>query len=433
MSSTSWSNNVNGDWNTSSKWTDGVPTASGTALITVSGTYTVTSSQENDVETLEMHSGATLDINAHHVGISEGTGSSALAGTIEITSGAALLIGGSSVGTTCKNTGTIIIQEDAVLKVKDVVDLNGSGKIKFTGLGRLVADTGGGKLTNKNTISGPGVIGDASVGAAFAFINGSEGVINGDGTTVGLGTTLLLDVGIFSEGQGATNNGLMQASGSSGSLSVIGHIQQGTSGQFKSATSGAVVQLAGAKISGGTVSTVVGATLLAQEGDNEIITTTPITNAGMIEADSNLTITGSINNSGSLVIKGSLRVIGEVIGGTANIYGSGKLEFGGSASTNVTFESGSNGTLILHLPAGEKFTGTVAGMDVNPGASINLSHIPYADNPTLSFDSTTGVVTVTDAHLGRTVIIKTVAPAGTTGGAFFVTVAADNSTLIFAG
>ena len=34
------------------------------------------------------------------------------------------------------------------------------------------------------------------------------------------------------------------------------------------------------------------------------------------------------------------------------------------------FESGSNGTLVLHLPAGEQFTGTVAGMDTNVGASI---------------------------------------------------------------
>ena len=63
----SWKSGVNGDWNTASKWTNGVPTASSAALITASGTYIVSSSQGNDVETLEMQGGATLLINAHHI------------------------------------------------------------------------------------------------------------------------------------------------------------------------------------------------------------------------------------------------------------------------------------------------------------------------------------------------------------------------------
>lgn len=425
-----WKNSDNGGWNTGSKWTNGVPTASSTALIEADETYTVTSSQENDVETLEMASGATLAINKHHIGITKSTGSGALAGTIEISGGAALLLGETGDNTTYKNTGTIIIQDEAILKIKGAVQLNGGGKIKFTGLGRLVGDGSAAKLTNENTISGPGVIGNASFGSPFAFINGSSGVIDGDGTTHGAAVTLLLDIGDFSEGQGATNNGLIQASGHSGSLSLIGHLQQGTSGQLKAAASGAVIQLAGANVSGGTISTVAGSTLLAQEDNNVITTTIPIANLGTIEADSNLTINGSINNSGSLVTKGSLTVIGQVTGGNAKIHGSGNLEFGGTSSANVTFEPGSNGVLILHLPAGDSFTGTVAGMYLNPGASINLSHIPYADNPTLTFDSTTGLVTVTDAHLGRTVTIKTVAPAGLEGGQFIVTPADDNSTLI---
>jgi hypothetical protein len=289
----SWKSGVNGDWNSASKWTNGVPTPSSSALITASGTYTVTSSQGNNVETLEMSGGATLAINAHHIGVTNGTGSGALAGTIEVASGGTLLIGEAGSSTTYNNAGTIIIHEEGFLKIEDAVQLNGGGKIQFTGLGRLVGEGSGSKLTNENTISGPGVIGNASFGPAFSFINGSNGVINGDGTTNGPATTLLLDIGDFSEGQGATNNGLIQASGGSGSLSIIGHLQQGANGQLTAATPGAVVQLAGAKITGGTVSTVAGATLLAEEGENSITTPSPIVNAGTIEADGNLTITGS--------------------------------------------------------------------------------------------------------------------------------------------
>jgi hypothetical protein len=434
----SWKSGVSGDWNDRHKWTNGVPTAGSSALITASGTYIVTSSsQGNNVETLEMSTGATLAINAHHIGITNGTGSGALAGTIEVASGGTLLLGEAGGNATYNNTGTIIVSGEGLFRIVDVVQLNGSGKIQFTGLGRLVGEGSGAQLTNENTISGPGVIGNASFGSAFKFINGSNGVINGDGTTNGPATTLLLDIGDVDQGQGATNNGLIQASGDSGSLSIIGHLTQGANGQLTAATSGAVVQLAGAKITGGTISTVTGATLLAEEGDNSITTPSPIVNAGTIEADGNLTITGSINNSGSLVVKGSLTVNGKVTGGNAQIYGSGTLEFGGASSTNVTFESGSSGMIVLNLPAGQKFTGVVAGMDVNEGASISLSHIPYADNPMLSFDSSTGVLTVTNAHAGKTVTINTVMTPGVEGagedGGFFITQGSDGNVLILGG
>src|ERR1700733_11539817 len=114
MSSHSWASSGNGDWNTASNWTNGVPPAGGTALITASGTYTVTSSRENTVETLEMATGATLAINAHDFNLTKGTGSGALAGTIEISSATSLVLGTfnqqqNGGNTTYKNTGTIII------------------------------------------------------------------------------------------------------------------------------------------------------------------------------------------------------------------------------------------------------------------------------------------------------------------------------------
>jgi hypothetical protein len=441
----SWMSGVNGDWNTASNWKNGLPTSDSTALITASGDYTVTSSRKNTVAILEMASGTTLAINAHEVNVLEGTGSGALAGTIEIGSATALVLGsfnqlqgatkqnpaGDGGNATYKNTGTIIIQSGGFLKVKDAVQINGGGKIVLAGHGRIEAyelTTSGslGQLTNENTISGSGVIASGSTDPYLIFINAANGVIDGNGN--GINEPLAITVA----GAGFSNDGLLQASGPSGVLSLGEKIKN--NGRIVSASAGAMVQLGSAEIDGGTISTVAGAVLQAQEGDNVINTTTPIANVGTIECSGgNLTITGSVNNSGVLTVgPGSvLRVDGEVTGGTATIYGSGKLELGGPSSVNVSFDPASNGILVLN--SAEKYTGTIAGMDVNAAASINLIHILYTDQPTLNFDPANEILTITDTHVGRmrTINLSIIGAIGGSAG-FTTKKAADGSLLIYA-
>ena len=257
-----------------------MPPAGGTALITASGTYTVTSSRENTVETLEMATGATLAINAHDFNLTKGTGSGALAGTIEISSATSLVLGTfnqqqNGGNTTYKNTGTIIIQSGGFLKVKDAVQLNGSGKIVLNDHGRIeayeLANSGSlGQLTNENTISGSGVIASGANNPYLIFINAANGVIDGNGN----GTNNALAITVADAG--FSNDGLLQASGPSGVLSLGEKIKN--SGRIVSASAGAMIQLGTAEIDGGTISTVAGAVLQAQEGDNVIHTSTPIAN-----------------------------------------------------------------------------------------------------------------------------------------------------------
>jgi hypothetical protein len=435
----------NGDWNTASNWTNGLPASDSTALITASGSYTVTSSRENTVAILEMANGATLAINAHEVNVLQGTGSGALAGTIEIGNATSLVLGsfnqqqgatkqnpaGDGGNAAYKNTGTIIIQSGGFLKVKDAVQINGGGKIVLTGHGRIAAyelPTSGslGQLTNESTISGSGIIASGSTDPYLIFINGANGVIDGNGN----GTNEPLAITVADAG--FSNEGLLQASGPSGVLSLGEKIKN--SGRIVSASAGAMVQLGGAEIDGGTISTVAGAVLQAQEGNNVINTTTPIANAGSIECSGgNLTVTGSVNNSGALTVgPGSvLRIEGEVTGGTATIYGSGKLELGGPSSVNVSFDPASNGILLLN--SAEKYTGTIAGMDVNAAASINLIHIFYTDQPTLNFDPANEILTITDTHVGRmrTINLSVIGAIGGSAG-FTTKKAADGSLLIYA-
>jgi uncharacterized protein with beta-barrel porin domain len=104
------------------------------------------------------------------------------------------------------------------------------------------------------------------------------------------------------------------------------------------------VQIGFAEIDGGTVSIVAGATLLANVDNSVIDTTTPVANVGTIYCDGgNLTVTGSVNNYRTLLFAGSvLRVDGDVTGGTA-------IEPGGPPSVNVSFDSTSDGVLVLPL------------------------------------------------------------------------------------
>jgi hypothetical protein len=158
----SWAHPVNGDWNTASNWTVGVPTAGSTALITTSGTYTVTSSQYNSLGTLEMATRATLSIASNELDVTSGTGTGALAGTITIANGEVLGFGTDATSTTFKNTGTIELQNSGnfttPLAISGRVTLTGNGKIDLLGRDAVIetANVPSATLINGNRISGTG-------------------------------------------------------------------------------------------------------------------------------------------------------------------------------------------------------------------------------------------------------------------------------------
>ena len=164
---TAWAAAVNGDFNTASNWTNGVPAAGDTALITAKGTYTITSGMKaNSVATLAMAKGATVGINDFDLAITQGSETAALAGTIDVNQGTSLALGTSATDTAFNNTGSIALNGSpkfvADLIVAGNVTLNGKGKIELqNGDGQIVSDGSAATLTNSNTISGAGTIGDS--------------------------------------------------------------------------------------------------------------------------------------------------------------------------------------------------------------------------------------------------------------------------------
>ena len=423
MTTTSWKSGVSGDFNTASNWTAGVPAAGDTALITVTGTYTVTSSVVNSVGTLEMAKDATLDIADHKVAV---TAAGSLAGTIDVTNETVLALGADATTTAFDNTGTINLKSgtgtlnvSALLGVLGDVTLTGKGDVAMSGSDAMIGTlSSAATFTNDSTISGHGVIGDVA-DSHLSFVNGSKGVVDGNSTGLGIAT----------DGGSVTNSGRMEATTGSGLLTLLTDITQTAKGQIKAATSGALVRLVNATVTGGKVSTVKGAFLSVPNGSSVINVTTPIANHGTIEVDGGtLDIAGVVKNSGTLLAGGAattsvLALQDAVSGGTAQIQDSGVIAFEGATSTAVTFAAGVSGTLDLFDPL--KFTGTVAGMSSAPGALIDLENIPFADAPSVNFDATKHLLTVTDPVTGTADKIKIV---GT--GSFTASGAADGSTFI---
>ena len=421
---TSWAKAVSGIWETAANWTNGVPAPGGTALLTVSGhAYTVTADGEDAFGVLDMAKNATL-LNNDDFDITLGTGTGALAGTVDV--GSDLVFGADATDTTFNNTGTFNFEALGRVVIAGMVTLIGKGKINLVdpeniGIisdGTTVTLTNG-NASSANTISGVSKIGDSHM----TFVNSAKGIVDAD--VDNNNDTQVLEIAAAS----VTNAGLMEAT-ANGLLYVTDDISQTGKGTLKAAQAGSTVWLYNAQVLGGLVSVAKNAVLETLIGTGLISTTTPIKNAGEILAEGDFQISDSIQNSGTLAVDNSrLYITGAVTGGQAEITGTGTLDFGGPSSAKVTFETNiaqptNTGMLILGDPA--KFTGTVAGMAASPGASIDLENIAFSDGPIVNYNPKTHLLTVTDQVAGITDKIKISGPAGT----FTPSMALDGTTLI---
>lgn len=419
MATSKWLHGVDGNFDTPSDWSAGVPMLpDGVAEITASGTYTVTSSQGDAVGALDLAKKATLDI-ADHSFVITGTSTSALAGTIDVTNLTNLALGFPSSDTAFNNTGTINLQsgsgptDNAKLEIVGNVTLTGKGKVNMSGDDAEIVDGDGqataGTLNNDSYIVGDGVVGDLT-DARLTFNNDTKGVLNGN-TSGGLL--------VATDGTTVTNSGVMEATTGSGLLILTGDINQMGKGSIKAATSGATVSLQSAIITGGQYSIVKGGILSADDGGNVIMNTTPIKNAGTIQVEGGNLVIGPVDNTGTgLLLVGGAQGAGAVglntstvKGGKIEIAGGGYVNLVGPCSASVIVAAGATGSIGLFDPAG--FTGTIAGLLQAPDASLDLVNIEYADDPTVEFNATKHLLTVTDPIKDITDTIKIAGPTGT--------------------
>lgn len=359
-----WSSLGGGDWNTATDWApSGVPVASSTARILLAGT--VTSSHDNSVAILTMAKTATLAVTSGTFAITGGTGagSAALAGTIAVSDGASLALGPASPSASFNNTGSITLNstgETTDLIVAGTVALHGKGKLILSdnSENNIVSNGSSATLENASTISGAGTIGDADL----SFDNQAKGVIDATGTHA-----LTVDLSTLS------NQGKIETGGTGGLL-LDGTTVDGTtpSSSVVTLAAGAHIDLEGATISGGKVSSVKGSTIDTLNGQTGTIAAT-VSNAGTLEADNgNLTVDGKVTNNGALAAVGyTLTIDGAVSGnGTATISSGGTIEFGATDSKikqKVTFANDDASTETLKFDAAATGTasliydGTISG------------------------------------------------------------------------
>src|SRR6266446_5342568 len=129
-----WATGISGDFATAANWSPAtVPGSGNDVAISPSGTYTVTSSISETVNSLTTAAGATLAVTGGTFTINSGTGAGANAGTLRVDAGGTLHVIGTIAG-----SGSVIINGGTL-------DLTGSyfGNVTFTGFGgTFVGDAG---------------------------------------------------------------------------------------------------------------------------------------------------------------------------------------------------------------------------------------------------------------------------------------------------
>jgi hypothetical protein len=410
-SNVSWARGVSGDFAAASSWTPTeVPGPANDVTIGARGNYTVTSSADEIVDSLNIaNKHATLFITGPST-FSTTTGGFNN-GTISADNGSELDVGAVSQVTTFTNSGNIDLIGGQFVVAGDV-SLHGNGNVNLSG-GEIF---GFGTLSTDNTISGGGTIGN--VGGPI-LTNEATGIIDANDPDA----PLIIDATPVKH-TSLTNAGLLEAT-HGGTLLLSGIISNTTTGTVE-ADHGSIIGLEGGNIFGGTVTVLHGATIEAEQAAGTIFAAV-LTNAGTVGAEganleissnvtnkgtldatnARLSIDGDVTNTGTLNANGGTIVIeGVVSGGKATIEGAGEIAFGGDSAADVIFAANSHGELALDAA----FTGKVFGFTA--GDYLDLQNINFADNPTLSFSSKTHILTVADNVTGVTDTVTFKGPVG---------------------
>ena len=368
-------------------------------------------------------------INNSNGNILDGTGTD---GPVTITAGSTVQLNdGSSLelaGTTASagviaNHGTIALDAGA-----DRTQLSGTGggTTMLTGGGNVtLSDSannliGGGDFGTvfdnvDNTISGAGII--DSVAGRLSLTNEMAGVIDATGTNNALSVQNI----------NVTNKGLLEDTGSAG-LTIADATITNVGGTISAAGAGAHVDLTNngigpTTIVGGTLTTsgggvinvtndtatlegavtVSGAlagpgTLAIASGDTTFASgaalTTPtlqVASGAEAEIATPLTYAGALSNSGTVTLDGANTF---ELSGT--VGGSGTIGFASSATATLQLDA-------TALPNGQTFANTISAFA--PGDEIDLRGLTFADNATPTYDSSSGLLTVTEGAVTDTLTL----------------------------
>ena len=316
----------------------------------------------------------------------------------------------------------------------DQIDLIGFGISGFAALQSSIADDANGNavvtLGQNKTITLVGI--DATALSASNFVFDQEPISNNTGTmSIGDGAMLPLGGTIDNTGTIA-----IDSTGDESDLEILvrGATLQGGGQVVLSDNSQNIVfggdpsailtnvdnTISGAGQLGNGQLTLDNEGIIDATGTNALVIDTganTVTNSGTLEATGagGLDIKSALANTGTLWANGgNVAVEGaETGGGSAEISGSGILEFGAASDAAVTFDATAAGTLKLDQSA--NFSGTVAGL--GQGNSLDLADIAFGAGTTVAYTAnaagTGGTLAVSDgAHTANLALLGQYAAAG---------------------
>lgn len=356
--------------------------------------------------------GTLTSANGGTLGVPSGTsvldGSSqgilTIAGSYTVADGSTTLLKG-----TINNTGTILLNETAghntFLSVGAAVSLTGGGTVTLNsgqaGGTAIVNQSGGQILTNvNNTLQGTGVIGSNGL----SVINQAGGTVNANVSSAT--NPLVLNAGPF------TNQGVLEAT--NGGLLQLEDNFNNAGGKTLSSGSGSNVQLIGATVQGGMLTSAssgalgtAGGTTVTLDGSSQGTLTLAGTYAG---SDGSTTLLkGTINNTGtvqlneaghntflsmagpvSLTGAGTVTLNTTQVGGTAIINQSGSQTL---TNVNNTLQGagiiGSDGLTVVNQGTINANSPTQGALVVNANAPINEGLMEATAGATLQLNGDT--------------------------------------------
>ena len=361
-----WLTGVSASFNTAADWTGSVvvvPTSTSDAIIDAPGTYTVTSSQSNTVNSLSLVPTATLAITGTNTvfDILNGTSGSipeANAGTISVAGANTFETGGNFVnfGTITLNSSGTVASTSAHFEIAGNVSLSGGGALTLSAnaFNFIISNGSAQTFTNvDNTISGAGTIGDAYL----TLVNQQSGLIDANQTvalTIATGANAVVNTGTLED----TGAGGLLIHGTAHTVTVNNATTSDpVGGVIEAVGATAHVDLKAADIVGGTLITTGGGKIDTVAGDfySELDGFSGVggslTNAGtfVVTSDSGLTIQGDIHNIGTINLAGSGTSATsptelEITGNGATLNGGGSLVLSSNAY-NYIITNGATATL----------------------------------------------------------------------------------------
>ena len=330
MTAIHWKNAANGTFNTAADWNPAsTPGAADDAIIDAIGTYTVTSSQNTTVNSVDTISGATLAIAAGTT--FQATNGGVNAGKITVADGATFAISSlDNVGSVALNGSKAATSLEFVGAV-NILGGNGQITLSANAHNQIIADGSNRTVDNlSDTITGGGRIGDLA-DTHLTFINDHSGVINANGKVA-------LDI---KTGNTFTNNGTMEAT-SSGGLHIEDVVNQLGGGTILAAGSKAHVDLDKSVIIGGTLATSGGGKINTLAGSNATILgfSTIVDGSLNIVDNSTLFLNGLVTNEGNISLGATTNATQIVVTGNSGII-EGQVTLSDNAK-NAIITNGAN-------------------------------------------------------------------------------------------